>query len=122
MGKQILLVEDDITILSLIKDILELMLGHEVAIATNGFDAIRLAKENQPDLILMDLSLPQLDGWEATRSLKSLPAFSNVPVLAVTAHSMVGDRERALDAGCDDYFPKPIEVSEFIEFLSPYLE
>jgi CheY-like chemotaxis protein len=69
----------------------------------------------------MDLSLPKLDGWEVARALKSNPDFREIPILALTAHAMVGDRERALDAGCDDYFAKPIEIDEFVQFIRPYL-
>jgi CheY-like chemotaxis protein len=74
-----------------------------------------------PDLILMDLNLPKMNGWDATRSLKSNPRFERVPILAITADTMLGDRERALKAGCNDYYAKPIEVDEFIHFMRPYL-
>jgi CheY-like chemotaxis protein len=98
------------------------MLGiQDIVCARDGHEGIRLAYEHQPDLILMDLSLPKLNGWEVTRSLKSNPRFQQVPILALTAHAMVGDREKALEAGCDDYFAKPIEVDEFLRFLRPYL-
>jgi CheY-like chemotaxis protein len=98
------------------------MLGiDDIYSARDGHEGIRLAYECQPDLILMDLSLPKLNGWEVTRSLKSNPRFKEVPILALTAHAMVGDREKALEAGCDDYFAKPIEVDEFVTFISPYL-
>lgn len=121
MPKRILIVEDEEIVRSLLADILELMLGQEVATASDGIEAIRLAHEYRPDLIVMDLNLPKLDGWEATRSLKGTEAFRNTPILALTAHTMVGDRELALDAGCDDYFPKPIDVDKFVLFLAPYL-
>jgi CheY-like chemotaxis protein len=80
-----------------------------------------MAYEEKPDLILMDLGIPKLDGWEVTRSLKSNENFRDVPILAITAHAMIGDREKALAAGCDDYFTKPIEVDEFVDFMRPYL-
>lgn len=119
---RVLIVEDEEANIAVIQQILELMLGVEqVFAARDGHEGIRLAYELQPDLILMDLSLPKLNGWEVTRSLKSNPRFQKVPILALTAHAMVGDREKALEAGCDDYFAKPIEVDEFVKFLSPYI-
>lgn len=119
---RVLIVEDEEANIAVIQQILELMLGvKHVFAAQDGHEAIRLAYELEPDLILMDLSLPKLNGWEVTRSLKSNPRFHEVPILALTAHAMVGDREKALEAGCDDYFAKPIEVDEFIRFLDPYV-
>lgn len=122
MPKRILLVEDDEANRALFIDILEGMLDHEVLIAEDGLEAIRMAHKHRPDLILMDLTLPKMDGWQATRSLKSTEAFRNTPILAITAHAMVGDRERALEAGCDDHFSKPIDLDAFIKFLQPYLQ
>lgn len=121
--RRILIVEDDDFTVAALRNILELMLGQrDVLIARDGHEGIRLAYEHPPDLILMDLALPKLDGWEVTRSLRSNPRFKRTPILAVSAHAMVGDREKALAAGCDDYFPKPIEVDEFVRFMRPYLE
>ncbi len=120
--QRILIVEDDAYTVAALKSILELMLGQrDVWVAQDGHEGIRLAYEHAPDVILMDLALPKLDGWEVTRSLRSNPRFKRIPILAVSAHAMVGDREKALAAGCDDYFPKPIEVDEFIRFMRPYL-
>jgi two-component system cell cycle response regulator DivK len=120
--KLILLVEDEEKTIDVVKDILEYMFGdHDVRVARNGHDAIRMAFDHKPDIILMDLSLPKLNGWEATRSIKSNEDFHDVPILAVTAHAMVGDRERALEVGCDDYYAKPIEVDKFTSFMRPYL-
>ncbi len=79
--------------------------GFEVVVAKNGREALTLARSERPDLILMDLNLPVLDGWEATRQLKSSPELQAIPVIALTSHAMAGDRERALAAGCDDYDP-----------------
>jgi CheY-like chemotaxis protein len=121
MRKRILLVEDEEYNIVLMTDLLEKMLGHEVMVAVDGTEAIQMAHEHQPDLILMDLNLPKLDGWETTRSLKASEACRHIPVLAVTAHTMVGDREHALEAGCDDFFPKPVDVEAFVAFLQPYL-
>jgi CheY-like chemotaxis protein len=82
--------------------------GFEVSIASDGAQGIEMARREKPDLILMDLGLPSLDGWTATRYLKQVPDTRNIPILALSAHTMPGDREKALDAGCDDYDAKPI--------------
>lgn len=120
--KRILIVEDEEANIAVLINILQLMMGQEqVFVARDGHEGIQLAYKHLPEVILMDLSLPKLDGWEVTRSLKSNPCFQHVPILALTAHAMVGDRDRALEAGCDDYFSKPIEVDEFIQFMRPYL-
>ena len=120
--KRILLVEDEQGNIDVVQNILELMFNqHTLLIARDGHEAIKLAYEEKPDLILMDLGIPKLDGWEVTRSLKSNENFRDTPILAVTAHAMVGDRERAFKAGCDGYFTKPIEVDEFVDFMRPYL-
>lgn len=120
--RRILIVEDEEANIAVLLNILQLMMGQEqVFVARDGHEGIKLAQEHVPEIILMDLSLPKLDGWEVTRSLKAKPQFKKVPILALTAHAMVGDRDRALDAGCDDYFAKPIEVDEFIQFMRPYL-
>ncbi|TFH33941.1 MAG: response regulator [Anaerolineales bacterium] len=122
MPKRILIVEDEEANIDVLLNILQLMLNQtQVYIARDGHEGIKFAYEYSPELILMDLSLPKLDGWEVTRSLKSNPRFLQVPILALTAHAMVGDRDRAIQAGCDDYFAKPIEVDEFIQFMRPYL-
>jgi CheY-like chemotaxis protein len=121
-AKQILIVEDEEANIAVVRNILEIMLDQEeVLIARDGHEGIKMAYEHNPEIILMDLSLPKLDGWEVVRSLKSNPRFKDVPILALTAHAMVGDRDKALDAGCDDYYAKPIEVDEFIHFMRPYL-
>lgn len=120
--KRILIVEDEEANIAVLLNILQLMLKQEqVHVARDGYEGIQFAYEYDPDVILMDLSLPKLDGWEVTRSLKSNPRFKAIPILALTAHAMVGDRDRAMQAGCDGYFAKPIEVDEFIQFMRPYL-
>jgi CheY-like chemotaxis protein len=120
--KRILIVEDEEANIAVLLNILQLMMEQDqVFVARDGHEGIQLAYEHYPEVILMDLSLPKLDGWEVTRSLKSNPRFQDVPILALTAHAMIGDRDRALKAGCDDYFSKPIEVDEFIQFMRPYL-
>lgn len=85
--------------------------GFEVIIAIDGAQGVSMAKTEAPDLILMDMSLPVMDGWEATRHLKAAPATSAIPIIALTAHAMAGDREKALAVGCDDYDTKPIEFA-----------
>src|SRR5207302_6570260 len=99
---RILLVEDN----EMNRDMLTRRLerrGYEVVSACDGLQGVEMGRSAAPDLILMDMSLPQLDGWEATRRLKADPATNSIPVIALTAHAMSGDRERALEAGCDDY-------------------
>ena len=86
--------------------------GHTVLIARNGREGLAMAQSERPDLIVMDLSLPKLDGWTATRILKNSSETKQIPILALTAHAMAGDRERALAAGCDDFATKPIEFEQ----------
>jgi CheY-like chemotaxis protein len=96
--------------------------GFTVLIAADGAQAVAMAMTEQPDMILMDLSLPVLDGWEATRKIKSAAATRHIPVIALTAHAMTGDREKALAAGCDDFDTKPIELQRLfgkIHALAP---
>ena len=88
--------------------------GYEVVIAVDGRGGVDVAREETPDLILMDMSLPVLDGWQATRQLKAAPEMRGIPIIALTAHAMAGDRERALEAGCDDYDTKPIEFPRLL--------
>src|SRR5918993_2358763 len=89
--------------------------GFDVAVAVDGQQGVELARAGAPDLVLMDMSLPILDGWEATRRLKADPATRHIPVIALTAHAMAGDREKALEAGCDDYDTKPVEFPRLLE-------
>ena len=88
--------------------------GYEVVIAVNGLEGVSMAKAERPDLILMDMSLPEMDGWEATKEIKKDAAISGIPVIALTAHAMSGDREKAMEAGCDDYETKPIEFDRLL--------
>jgi CheY-like chemotaxis protein len=108
---KILLVEDN----EMNRDMLSRRLerrGYQVIIAVDGQQG--LAKSEAPELILMDMSLPVIDGWEATRQLKALDSMKSIPVIALTAHAMSGDREKALEAGCDDYDTKPIELPRLL--------
>ena len=117
---KILLVEDNKTN----RDMLTRRLmrrEYEVVIATDGQSGLELAASEAPDLILMDMSLPILDGWEATRRLKATPGIQHIPVIALTAHAMSSDREKALEAGCDDYDTKPIELPRLLEKIEALL-
>jgi CheY-like chemotaxis protein len=117
---KILLVEDN----EMNRDMLSRRLerkGYEVLIAVDGNQGVAMAQSETPDLILMDMSLPVLDGWEATRQLKALSNTQNIPVIALTAHAMSGDREKAIEAGCDDYDTKPIEFSRLLEKMETLL-
>jgi two-component system cell cycle response regulator DivK len=89
--------------------------GFTVVIAVDGAQGVAMAASEQPDLILMDLSLPVIDGWEATRLIKAAPGTRHIPVIAVTAHAMTGDREKALAAGCDDFDTKPVELPRLLD-------
>ena len=89
--------------------------GITVVVATDGEQGVAMAATEQPDLILMDLSLPVLDGWEATRRIKSDAQTRNIPVIALSAHAMAGDREKALQAGCEDYDTKPVDIKRLLE-------
>ncbi|HYP00743.1 MAG TPA: response regulator [Pyrinomonadaceae bacterium] len=117
---KILLVEDN----EMNRDMLSRRLarkGYEVSIAVDGKQGVEMARADAPDLILMDMSLPVLDGWEATRQLKGADATRGIPVIALTAHAMSGDREKALEAGCDDYDTKPIELPRLLEKIESML-
>ena len=110
---KILLVEDN----EMNRDMLSRRLqrkGYEVVIAVDGGEGVAMAHSQAPDLILMDMSLPVLDGWEATRKLKAAPETAGIPVIALTAHAMATDREKAMEAGCDDYDTKPIELPRLL--------
>jgi two-component system, cell cycle response regulator DivK len=95
--------------------------GFDVLIAENGKAGVELAASEKPDLILMDMSLPVMDGWEATRHIKANPATCRIPVVALTAHAMASDREMALEAGCDDYDSKPIDLTRLLQKIEQLL-
>ena len=117
---KILLVEDNELNRDMLKRRLERR-GHEISIAVDGAEGVEKATNEKPDLILMDLNLPILDGWEATRHLKSDPATKTIPIIALTAHAMSDDRQRALDAGCDEYETKPVELPRLLKKMEAML-
>ena len=117
---KILLVEDN----ELNRDMLSRRLrrrGYDLAVAVDGAEAIAIASAQPFDLILMDMSLPVIDGWEATRRLKAQPHTQTVPIIALTAHAMRGDRDQALEAGCDDYDTKPIDLKRLLSKIEACL-
>jgi len=117
---KILLVEDQ----EMNRDMLSRRLvkrGYEVAIAVDGAEGVEKARSEAPDLILMDMSLPVIDGWEATRRLKADEATRSIPVVALTAHAMSTDREKAMEAGCDAYETKPVELPRLLETIEKLL-
>ncbi|TFY96457.1 response regulator [Ramlibacter rhizophilus] len=117
---RILLVEDN----ELNRDMLSRRLerrGFQVSIAVNGLEALERVAQERPELVLMDMSLPDMDGWEATRRLKVSPTTRAIPVIALTAHAMAGDRERALEAGCDDFDTKPVDLDRLLRKMQALL-
>ena len=117
---RILLVEDN----EMNRDMLSRRLtrkGFEVLIAEDGQKGMDMTQNEHPDLVLMDMSLPVVDGWEATRQLKAAEETKHIPIIALTAHAMAGDREKTLEAGCDDYDTKPIELARLLEKINALL-
>jgi two-component system, cell cycle response regulator DivK len=117
---KVLLVEDD----EMNRDMLSRRLqrkGFDVVIACDGLQSLDMAQGNSPDLILMDMSLPELSGWEAASRIKSNSALCSIPIIALTAHAMESDRQRALDAGCDDYDTKPIDLARLLDKMTKLL-
>ena len=120
MEKVVLIVEDDPNSRKLIRDLLQVS-GYTILEATDGKQGVALAREKRPDLILMDIQLPVMDGLEATRILKADKKNREIPIVALTAYAMEGDEERILQAGCEGYLPKPIDVQEFLKKVPEYL-
>ena len=117
---KILLVEDN----EMNRDMLSRRLkrkGYEVVLATDGQQGVDMAASESPDLILMDMSLPVIDGWEASRRVKRNETTCRIPVIALTAHAMAGDREKAIEAGCDDYDTKPVEITRLLGKIAALL-
>ena len=118
---KILLVEDN----EMNRDMLSRRLtrkGFDVIVAEDGIECLSLAASERPNLILMDMSLPGMNGWEATRRVKAAPETNHIPVIALTAHAMSSDREKALEAGCDDYDTKPVELERLLGKIERLLE
>ena len=117
---KILIVEDN----EMNRDMLSRRLvrrGYQIVMAVDGEEGIAMAKTESPDLVLMDMSLPVIDGWEATRRLKAEPSTRAIPVIGLTAHAMAGDREKVIAAGCDDYDTKPVELPRLLQKIEALL-
>jgi CheY-like chemotaxis protein len=118
---KILYVEDNEDNIFMLKNRLT-RAGHTVVVATDGAQGVAMALSERPDMILMDLSLPVLDGWQATRQIKAAADTKHIPVIALTANAMAGDREKALAAGCDDYDTKPVELPRLLAKIKSLAE
>ncbi len=118
---KILLIEDN----EMNRDMLSRRLkrkGYEVAIAVDGNEGVSMARSELPDLVLMDMSLPVIDGWEATRQIKADSKTKHIPILGLSAHAMTGDKEKGIDAGCDDYDTKPVDLKRLLEKIATLLD
>jgi two-component system, cell cycle response regulator DivK len=118
--KRVLIVEDNPLNMKLLRDVLEAH-GYETISTGGGIEGVALACDQQPDLILMDLQLPDISGYEAVRRLRAHPPTRTIPVVAVTAFAMSGDKRKALSSGCDAYLPKPIGLRDFIEMVERFI-
>jgi two-component system cell cycle response regulator DivK len=112
--KRVLIVEDNMDTYELVHFILEKN-EYDTFLAMNGRDGVNAAIKQNPDLIIMDLSMPEMDGWTATGLIKRDPKTSSIPLIALTAHALPGDRQRAMDAGCDEYMTKPMDLGDLVE-------
>jgi CheY-like chemotaxis protein len=112
--KRVLVVEDNMDTYELVRFILEKN-GYETLLAMNGRDGVNAAKKQVPDLIIMDMSMPEMDGWTATGIIKKDPQVSFIPLIALTAHAQPGDRQRAMEVGCDEYVIKPMDLLDLVE-------
>ncbi len=118
---RILIVEDNMDTYELVKFILERN-GFETFLAMNGRDGVNAAAKQKPDLIIMDLSMPEMDGWTATRLIKGNLQTSAIPLIALTAHALPNDRKRAIDAGCDEYITKPMDLLDLLETVNDWMQ
>ena len=118
--KKVLIIEDNETNRYLLRTILQ-KLGVQVIEAQDGYSGVQLAVAEKPDLILMDIQLPVMDGYEATKKIRAIEETKNIPIIAITSYAMVGDKEKILNAGCNVYIEKPIEPQSFIEEIKKYL-
>ncbi len=119
-GKRILVVEDNELNLKLLQDLLEFQ-GYTILVSSLGATAIEIARQQRPDLILLDIQLPDISGTEVAYQLKANEGTRSIPIVAVTAFAMAGDRERILESGCDDYIPKPVSVRDFLALIERYV-
>ena len=117
---RVLIVEDNMDTYELVRFILEKN-GYDTFLAMNGRDGVQAATKQKPDLIIMDLQMPEMDGWTATRLIKEDAKTSSIPLLALTAHALPGDRQRAMDSGCDEYITKPMDLIELVETVDRWL-
>lgn len=117
---RVLYIEDDANNRMLVRRIL-MASGFEVEEAENAMKGIRMAEQNPPDLILMDISMPDMDGLTATTRIRNTPSIASIPIVALTANVMQGDKERTLNAGCDGYIGKPIDVDTFVDLVAQYI-
>jgi two-component system cell cycle response regulator DivK len=120
MGKTILIVEDEPRNLKLLRDLLQ-RFGYEILEASDGEQGVKSAGEKMPDLILMDIMMPKMDGLEATRIIKADTKTKHIPIIALTSYAMKGDREKTIEAGCDGYIAKPIDIKEVLKTIETYL-
>ncbi|MBI5944021.1 MAG: response regulator [Chloroflexi bacterium] len=118
--KRILIVEDNMDTYELVRFILEKS-GYETFLAVNGRDGVNAVRKQNPDLIIMDLSMPEMDGWTATSLIKKDEQISNIPLIAVTAHALPSDRQRAMDAGCNEYVTKPMDLLDLVDTVNQWV-
>lgn len=118
---RVLVVEDNMDTYELVRFILEKN-GYEVFLAVNGRDGVNAATKQKPDLIVMDLSMPEMDGWTATRLIKENKYTASIPLIALTAHVLPGDRQRAVDSGCDEFITKPMDLLELVETVNRWVK
>jgi len=121
MSRRVLVIEDQEDNRQIMQDMLS-HAGYEVLQATNGVDGVAMAENEKPDLILMDVMLPGIDGYEATRRIKAMPAMAQVPIFAVTSYAMDGEQQKALAAGCDEYFSKPFSPRAILARIRDYFD
>ena len=117
---KILLVEDDEANYDMLSRRL-IRRGYEVVMAHDGVNGVKMAQSARPDLILMDMNLPEMDGWTATRTIRQIPEIKDVPIIALTAHAITGDRERCIEAGCNDYDSKPVEFPRLLSRIEKFV-
>jgi two-component system cell cycle response regulator DivK len=120
MAKTILIVEDEPRNLKLLRDLLQ-RFGYEILEAPDGEQGVKLAGEKIPDMILMDIMMPKMDGLEATRIIKADEKTKHIPIIALTSYAMKGDREKTIEAGCDGYIAKPIDIKEVLKAIEHFL-